>query len=207
MTKDHFFLDVCPFCGGNDVDLANTWTPSFWVECEDCSAQVHGEAFEGPDRKDRFSYAKEPSTEFEATFDQLYPEYQQAALSAINAWNRRIYGWQPIESAPETGGGDWLPGQAPNNEVVDLLFNDGTREVECFRYMKAWARKEWDRKGSFTITKVFIKEPTHWMRATVPAIPFRTDYDAADDAKKCYDLAVEEKRKRGDTHWPERLQP
>lgn len=29
-------------------------------------------------------------------------------------------------------------------------------------------------------------------------------YDPADDARKCYDLAVETKRQRGDKHWPER---
>lgn len=32
-----------------------------------------------------------------------------------------------------------------------------------------------------------------------------TEYNPSDDAKKCYDLAVEAKRERGDTHWPERL--
>lgn len=36
---------------------------------------------------------------------------------------------------------------------------------------------------------------------TVPII----DYDPADDARKCYDLAVETKRLRGDTSWPERV--
>ena len=30
------------------------------------------------------------------------------------------------------------------------------------------------------------------------------EYDPADDAKKSYDLAVQVKRERGDTHWPER---
>ncbi len=31
------------------------------------------------------------------------------------------------------------------------------------------------------------------------------DYNPSDDAKKSYDLAVEAKRERGDTHWPDRL--
>ncbi|MDH0126654.1 site-specific DNA-methyltransferase [Brucella intermedia GD04153] len=31
------------------------------------------------------------------------------------------------------------------------------------------------------------------------------EYNPSDDAKKCYDLAVEAKRERGDAHWPERL--
>ena len=29
-------------------------------------------------------------------------------------------------------------------------------------------------------------------------------YDWADDAKKCYNLAVKVKRERGDNYWPER---
>jgi len=32
-----------------------------------------------------------------------------------------------------------------------------------------------------------------------------TEYNPSDDAKKCYELAVEAKRERGDTHWPDRL--
>ncbi|MBC8719260.1 Lar family restriction alleviation protein [Ochrobactrum sp. Marseille-Q0166] len=82
-------LKPCPFCGGTNVDVSNTWTPSFWVECDDCSAQVHGESFQGPERKDRFSYSKSPINSFEATFEQLHPEYQSAAKSAIDAWNTR----------------------------------------------------------------------------------------------------------------------
>ncbi|WPM83118.1 hypothetical protein R5W60_21730 (plasmid) [Brucella pseudintermedia] len=34
-----------------------------------------------------------------------------------------------------------------------------------------------------------------------------TEYDPADDARKSYDVAIEAKRQRGDTHWPERLEP
>ncbi|MCX2696361.1 zinc-ribbon domain-containing protein [Ochrobactrum chromiisoli] len=34
-----------------------------------------------------------------------------------------------------------------------------------------------------------------------------TEYDPRDDSRKSYDVAVEAKRKRGDTHWPERLTP
>ncbi len=91
-------LKLCPFCSSTNVDLANTWTPSFWVECNECGAQVHGDSFEGPDRKDRFSYSKEPTSTFEATLDQLYPEYQAAAQSAIDRWNTR-----PAPAATDTG--------------------------------------------------------------------------------------------------------
>lgn len=34
-----------------------------------------------------------------------------------------------------------------------------------------------------------------------------TEYDPADDARKSYDVAIEAKRQRGDTHWPEQLSP
>lgn len=90
-------LKPCPFCGGSNVDLANTWTPSFWIECDDCSAQVHGDSFEGPERKDRFSYSKVPTSTFEATFEQLHPEHQAAAQSAIERWNTR-----PALAGPDT---------------------------------------------------------------------------------------------------------
>jgi len=37
-------LTQCPFCGGDDIELENTHTPSYWMECQnpDCQAQVHG---------------------------------------------------------------------------------------------------------------------------------------------------------------------
>lgn len=31
-----------------------------------------------------------------------------------------------------------------------------------------------------------------------------SEYNPSDDSKKCYDLAIEVKRQRGDTHWPQR---
>lgn len=32
----------CPFCGAQkDVRLANTWTPSYWIECVNCGAEMH----------------------------------------------------------------------------------------------------------------------------------------------------------------------
>jgi hypothetical protein len=33
------------------------------------------------------------------------------------------------------------------------------------------------------------------------------DYDPADDARKCYDLAVKIKQERGDKHWPKKEEP
>lgn len=34
-----------------------------------------------------------------------------------------------------------------------------------------------------------------------------TEYNPRDDARKSYDVAIEAKRLRGDTHWPERDEP
>lgn len=34
-----------------------------------------------------------------------------------------------------------------------------------------------------------------------------SEYDPADDSRKSYDAAVQAKRLRGDTHWPNRIEP
>ncbi|MEN5278888.1 hypothetical protein ABE527_18325 [Brucella sp. TWI432] len=34
-----------------------------------------------------------------------------------------------------------------------------------------------------------------------------SEYDPRDDSRKSYDVAVEAKRQRGDTHWPDREGP
>lgn len=96
-------LNPCPFCGGDDLEIINTHTPSFWVECVDCNARVPGGYVKGPRRDDRFHYEACPDgSKFEATYDELYPEYQKAFRSAVLAWNTRA-------SRPEAQ----IPGQAP----------------------------------------------------------------------------------------------
>ncbi|WP_146201512.1 hypothetical protein [Pseudaminobacter salicylatoxidans] len=43
------------------------------------------------------------------------------------------------------------------------------------------------------------------VEAFAPVLPKLDDgYDAADDARKSYEVAVEAKRVRGDKHWPKR---
>lgn len=37
--NDH--VEACPFCGGDNITLNNTWTASYWVECSDCGAEMH----------------------------------------------------------------------------------------------------------------------------------------------------------------------
>jgi hypothetical protein len=80
----------CPFCGGHNLEIANTHTPSFWVQCNDCEAQVSGGYFKGPQRDTKFSYSDDPQGPYEAGFNDLHPEYKKAALSAIHAWNNRV---------------------------------------------------------------------------------------------------------------------
>lgn len=65
----------CPFCGSHDIELCNTHTPSYWMECQECDAQVHGEY--GPD------LVSGPGS-----YGSLR-QHEAAAKSAIAAWNRR----------------------------------------------------------------------------------------------------------------------
>lgn len=35
----------CPFCGSRKPEVLNTHTPSYWVECDSCDAQISGRSF------------------------------------------------------------------------------------------------------------------------------------------------------------------
>lgn len=65
----------CPFCGSDDIELANTHTPSYWVECLECSAEVHGQYFE-------------EAFNFDPDGGHLL-SHEKAKASALKAWNRR----------------------------------------------------------------------------------------------------------------------
>ena len=41
-------VNPCPFCGSRQIEIVNTWTPSYWAECQICGVEVHP-------RKDRKS--------------------------------------------------------------------------------------------------------------------------------------------------------
>ncbi len=62
-------LKPCPFCGCRDPELANTHTASYWMQCPECGAEVHGETFPGPT----------PGARHRASAD-----------SAIAKWNARV---------------------------------------------------------------------------------------------------------------------
>ena len=61
-------LTPCPFCGCAVLELSNTHTASYWIECTNCGAQVTGEPFYGDDKALNHLLAKR---------------------SAVKAWNRR----------------------------------------------------------------------------------------------------------------------
>jgi ribosomal protein L37AE/L43A len=70
----------CPFCGSTNVELCNTHTASYWVECQDCEASVHGGSFD-----DRFRTRK-------ACLDA-----HDAAISSAKAkWNKRCAAQQIV---------------------------------------------------------------------------------------------------------------
>ena len=62
----------CPFCGSEDVELQNTHTASFWVKCNQCEAEAHGQYVEGPMRDDKFIFSTYPQGPHEVRFDDLY---------------------------------------------------------------------------------------------------------------------------------------
>lgn len=89
MTGQTNKLKPCPFCGSTDIDLSNTHTAAFSVECNDCGAEAHGEYFEGPRAAKHIHYSPFPQSDHEGDYHQLPENYRLAADSAVAAWNRR----------------------------------------------------------------------------------------------------------------------
>lgn len=65
----------CPFCGtgGQALELCNTHTPAYWIQCQECGAEVHGEEFASS------SGAKDVNKRL----------HVRAKRAAIAAWNQR----------------------------------------------------------------------------------------------------------------------
>lgn len=64
----------CPFCGERErLSINNTHTASYWVSCDGCGAEVHGESFGKHLRSDQLTLR----------------EHKLAKKSALAAWNRR----------------------------------------------------------------------------------------------------------------------
>ena len=63
----------CPFCGSADLELHNTHTAYYCVECNECGAQVSGKPFG----------TRLPSNKL------TMANHRRAKASALAAWNRR----------------------------------------------------------------------------------------------------------------------
>lgn len=155
-------LNPCPFCGGDDLEIINTHTASFWVECVDCNARVPGGYVKGPRRDDRFHYDACPDgSRFDATYDELHPEYQKAFRSAVLAWNTRAStpearisgqapeapGMSPYPAGVVVGAcvcGSWPGGECLKCTVLPAKIDGDEREVferEIVRHMQ-WIARE-----------------------------------------------------------------
>lgn len=66
-------VEPCPFCGSTDIELANTWTPSYWIECNGCGAEMHPVNRKPWGRGDDTKPAK----------------HLASARAALKAWNER----------------------------------------------------------------------------------------------------------------------
>lgn len=73
------YVAPCPFCGNQTInadkhvedggiELKNTHTASYWVECGNCTAEISGSNFDGHNER----------------------THKAAALSALAAWNDRV---------------------------------------------------------------------------------------------------------------------
>lgn len=71
---DGHALRNCPFCGGADLEICNTHSPAYWIECVTCGAECPGEV------ENEGSCA----TELEAL-----KAHNRALLSAVECWNQR----------------------------------------------------------------------------------------------------------------------
>lgn len=66
------YLAPCPFCGeAEKLELFNSHTAYCWIECSNCGAEMHGQAFAGKEG------------------EQERRHFVKAAKSAQDAWNRR----------------------------------------------------------------------------------------------------------------------
>jgi len=70
-------VEPCPFCGSKDIALCNTHNSSYWMECQNCDAQVHGRSF--------VDYA-----DGNKDYRHIW-----AARSALDTWNHRSTRGEP----------------------------------------------------------------------------------------------------------------
>lgn len=66
-------VEPCPFCGGTDIEIQNTHTPSYWMACQNpkCRAEVHGEWYDP------------------GALGSELKAHEKSKQSALRRWNRR----------------------------------------------------------------------------------------------------------------------
>ena len=69
LTADDVVLP-CPFCGSDDIELQNTWTAAYWLQCQECGVKMSDP---GMDR--------DPNS---------LKDHQASKAGALAAWNRRV---------------------------------------------------------------------------------------------------------------------
>lgn len=42
----HEEVAPCPFCGSEEVEINNTHTPYYWLECQGCNARMDADSFD-----------------------------------------------------------------------------------------------------------------------------------------------------------------
>lgn len=73
-TKEDAALKPCPFCGSTELEVTNTHTPCYSVECTTCSAEARG----------AWSYGKRIRSAV-----NCLRVHRKAFESAVVAWNTR----------------------------------------------------------------------------------------------------------------------
>lgn len=68
-------LELCPFCGGRDLEVCNTNSAAYSVRCNTCAVEKYGEVVE---------WADDSETE-----QELMADHQKAFQSAVDGWNTR----------------------------------------------------------------------------------------------------------------------
>lgn len=73
-TKQDASLKPCPFCGSDDLEIQNTHTPSYSVQCQGCQAEANGPYYYGKAMRTRKNCVR---------------QHRKAFDSAVQAWNQR----------------------------------------------------------------------------------------------------------------------
>ncbi len=60
-------LKPCPFCGSEELELINTHTPYYWIECVSCCCELT----------------------CSGDYANTVADHKKAALNVIGKWNRR----------------------------------------------------------------------------------------------------------------------